>query len=235
MGRRLLMLANADIAGLLRFTFDVQLPVWARLPQAIFAKPSGPQPVRHLIGHAHRRLAMKPGPGDDVMISGGWLGRVDPGNGRARNRSQSGGGQISGGRGCLSLLGGRRRHRPHTPTAGKRKPETASLSLTPSPVWKTCSSPPAGAATAGPSHPLSALCWRSGPSAASARRCWSPSAMAVSFRPDYLNPMPRRPKTAAESVAPAESASHLCDIVRKTYSLAVEYRPADVVSEPLII
>jgi sarcosine oxidase subunit beta len=32
-------------------------------------------PVKHLIGHAHRTLAIKPIPGNQVMISGGWRGK----------------------------------------------------------------------------------------------------------------------------------------------------------------
>jgi sarcosine oxidase subunit beta len=54
------------------------LPVWWRLPQVVFTAPVDPIPMGHLIGHAHRTLAMKKGPGGGVMISGGWRGRWNP-------------------------------------------------------------------------------------------------------------------------------------------------------------
>jgi glycine/D-amino acid oxidase-like deaminating enzyme len=41
-----------------------------------------PVTVRHLIGHAHRRLAVKSTPEGRVMISGGWRGRWNPSTGR---------------------------------------------------------------------------------------------------------------------------------------------------------
>ncbi len=45
------------------------------LPQALVTAPLAPPVVRHLIGHAHRRLALKSLPGGELMITGGWLGR----------------------------------------------------------------------------------------------------------------------------------------------------------------
>ena len=41
-----------------------------------------PPPMTHLIGHAHRTLAIKPLPDGRVMISGGWRGRWDDKTGR---------------------------------------------------------------------------------------------------------------------------------------------------------
>ena len=66
---------------LLHETFDLTLPIWQWLPQVVFTEAVDPLPIRHLIGHAHRLLAMKPHHQPDtppssgqVMISGGWNG-----------------------------------------------------------------------------------------------------------------------------------------------------------------
>jgi sarcosine oxidase subunit beta len=48
------------------------------LPQILVTEPVEPMPLHHLIGHAHRSLAMKAIPGSRVMISGGWRGRWNP-------------------------------------------------------------------------------------------------------------------------------------------------------------
>ncbi|MEZ4864778.1 MAG: FAD-binding oxidoreductase [Caldilineaceae bacterium] len=73
--KALVVLANAGAAALLQTPFALELPLWARLPQIILTAVVEPMPVQHLIGHAHRRLAMKANPDGRVMISGGWLGR----------------------------------------------------------------------------------------------------------------------------------------------------------------
>jgi sarcosine oxidase subunit beta len=49
------------------------------LPQVLLTEPLDPMPVRHLIGHERRTLAIKPLPGGQLMISGGWRGRWDAG------------------------------------------------------------------------------------------------------------------------------------------------------------
>ena len=43
-----------------------------------------PAPMRHLIGHAQRTLAIKPLPDGRVMISGGWRGRWDERSGQGQ-------------------------------------------------------------------------------------------------------------------------------------------------------
>jgi sarcosine oxidase subunit beta len=74
-GHTLLLLSNSHVSPFVQRELGVTLPVWWRLPQVVFTAPVDPMPVRHLIGHAHRTLAMKPGPGGGVMVSGGWHGR----------------------------------------------------------------------------------------------------------------------------------------------------------------
>lgn len=79
-GRDVIVLANTGVAPLLA-DLGVTLPVWQRLPQVLLTEPVASVGIRHLIGHAHRRLSMKAGPEGRVMISGGWLGQVDAGKG----------------------------------------------------------------------------------------------------------------------------------------------------------
>ncbi len=86
-GKSLLVLSNAHVPALLQQHFGLALPVWPRLPQVLLTEPLDALPLRHLIGHMSRTLAVKPhgvNPGVDpgtgrgqVMISGGWLGRWD--------------------------------------------------------------------------------------------------------------------------------------------------------------
>jgi sarcosine oxidase subunit beta len=71
----LLFLCNGHIIQLLRDQFGIQLPVWTDLPQVILTEEVDPMPARHLMGHAHRLLAIKPNLDGRVMISGGWRGR----------------------------------------------------------------------------------------------------------------------------------------------------------------
>ena len=66
--------AAADLVAPL----GVTVPVFAVHPQVLVTAPVVPAPVRHLIGHAQRRLAVKMLPDSTVMITGGWLGRTDP-------------------------------------------------------------------------------------------------------------------------------------------------------------
>jgi len=74
-GRALLVLNNAGAPDLLREHFGVTLPVWRILPQALRVVPRSVPPMRHLIGHDHRSLSLKPLPDGGVMVSGGWRGR----------------------------------------------------------------------------------------------------------------------------------------------------------------
>jgi sarcosine oxidase subunit beta len=46
-------------------------PVW---PQVLVTQPLARAVVHHLIGHSHRRLALKSLPDGSLMITGGWLG-----------------------------------------------------------------------------------------------------------------------------------------------------------------
>lgn len=74
----LLVLANAGVPDLLRPHID--LPVWSLAFQVLLSAPLAHMPVRHLIGHASRQLALKSEPGNRVMISGGYVGRWDAAN-----------------------------------------------------------------------------------------------------------------------------------------------------------
>jgi sarcosine oxidase, subunit beta len=76
-GEAALLLTNAHAPGFVREELGVTLPVWSMLPQVLLTEPLDPPPVSHLIGHERRTLAIKPIPGGQVMISGGWRGRWD--------------------------------------------------------------------------------------------------------------------------------------------------------------
>jgi sarcosine oxidase subunit beta len=81
-GRELVLAANAGSAQLIAAASDLHLPLFNVLPQLLLTGAVHPVPVRHLIGHVHRRLAMKALAGGRLMITGGWLGRVNPETGR---------------------------------------------------------------------------------------------------------------------------------------------------------
>lgn len=70
-----LLLTNTHAPGFLREQLGLTLPVWPMLPQVLLTEPLDPMPVRHLIGHERRTLAIKPAEGGRAMISGGWSGR----------------------------------------------------------------------------------------------------------------------------------------------------------------
>lgn len=112
----LFLLSNRHVAPLVQSELGVTLPIWWRLPQVIFTQPVDPVPMRHLIGHAHRTLAMKRGPAGSVMISWGLArspeSRDQPGGTPAR----PGGGQPGASRRRLPRVGGRAR------TTGCRRP-----------------------------------------------------------------------------------------------------------------
>ncbi|MCY4019594.1 MAG: FAD-binding oxidoreductase [Chloroflexi bacterium] len=76
-GKQVILLSNAHVAGFLRDNIGIELPVWRMWPQVMALAVDMPPPMTHLIGHAHRTLAIKPLPDGRVMVSGGWRGRWD--------------------------------------------------------------------------------------------------------------------------------------------------------------
>lgn len=74
-GKGVLIVANTGTPELLERSLGVRLPVWRVFPQALLTSPVQDAPFTSLIGHAHRRLALKMVPGGSVMASGGWRGR----------------------------------------------------------------------------------------------------------------------------------------------------------------
>ena len=81
-GEQVILLSNAHMAGYAREHLGLRLPVYRMLPQVMALEAAIPPPMTHLIGHAHRTLAIKPLPDGRVMISGGWRGRWDAETGR---------------------------------------------------------------------------------------------------------------------------------------------------------
>jgi sarcosine oxidase, subunit beta len=79
--RSVVVCTNADAPDLLA-PMGTRLPVFAVFPQVLLTEALARPPVRHLIGHLHRPLALKTLPGGEVMITGGRLGRPDPQTGR---------------------------------------------------------------------------------------------------------------------------------------------------------
>ena len=73
-GEAVLLLSNTHVPELVASELDRSLPVWTMWPQVSATEPVDEVPVNHLIGHDHRRLALKAIPGNRVMISGGWRG-----------------------------------------------------------------------------------------------------------------------------------------------------------------
>ena len=82
--RGVILLANDAVGPLMRHAWKVQLPIWSVAPQVILTEPTPEVLVRHLIGHASRRLAVKALPDGRVMLSGGWRGRWDSASGEGR-------------------------------------------------------------------------------------------------------------------------------------------------------
>jgi sarcosine oxidase subunit beta len=77
-GHEVLLLSNSHIPAFVQEFLGITLPVWQILPQVMLTEQVKPMLLNHLIGHAHRTLAMKSVPGNQVMISGGWHGRWNP-------------------------------------------------------------------------------------------------------------------------------------------------------------
>lgn len=79
--RGVVIVCNAGTPELLA-SVGVAVPVFPVVPQVIVTERVAPGLVRHLIGHAHRRLALKTLPDGRLMITGGWLGTWDAQTGR---------------------------------------------------------------------------------------------------------------------------------------------------------
>lgn len=73
-GRSVLLASNAHMLQFVQSELGVQLPLFRMYPQVMKTEPVTPMPVQHLIGHAHRTLAIKVVPDNQVMVSGGWRG-----------------------------------------------------------------------------------------------------------------------------------------------------------------
>jgi sarcosine oxidase subunit beta len=73
---QVLLLANGGVRKLLRPWLE--LPTWNLAYQVLLSRPLADNPVRHLVGHAHRTLSLKREPDGRLMISGGRPGRWDP-------------------------------------------------------------------------------------------------------------------------------------------------------------
>ena len=76
--KSVLLASNTHSQQLLKSELDITLPAWVMHPQVMHTDPVEPMPISHLIGHASRTLAMKPSPGNQLMISGGWRGIFNP-------------------------------------------------------------------------------------------------------------------------------------------------------------
>jgi sarcosine oxidase subunit beta len=81
-GRAVLLLSNTHVPAFVQEHLGLMLPLWPLLPQVMLTEPLNAMPLNHLIGHAHRTLAMKSVPGNQIMISGGWLGHRNPQSGQ---------------------------------------------------------------------------------------------------------------------------------------------------------
>jgi sarcosine oxidase subunit beta len=75
-GRGVIIACNTAVADLVA-SLGVHVPTFSVLPQVLVTEPVDPPPVHHLIGHAHRPLAIKALPDRRLMITGGRLGTWD--------------------------------------------------------------------------------------------------------------------------------------------------------------
>ena len=80
--KAVLLVSNAHSFQFMQDELGVTLPTWRMYPQVMHTEPVEPMPIKHLVGHSSRTLAMKPSPGNRVMISGGWRGIVNPQSGQ---------------------------------------------------------------------------------------------------------------------------------------------------------
>ena len=81
-GKQVILLSNAHAAGFVLDNLGIELPVWRMWPQVMALAAGISPPMTHLIGHAHRTLAIKPLPDGRVMVSGGWRGRWNESTGQ---------------------------------------------------------------------------------------------------------------------------------------------------------
>ena len=81
-GKQVILLSNAHAAGFVLDNLGIELPIWRMWPQVMALAADTPPPMTHLIGHAHRTLAIKPLPDGRVMISGGWRGHWNEATGQ---------------------------------------------------------------------------------------------------------------------------------------------------------
>lgn len=93
-GKQVMLLSNAHVAGFVRDNLGLELPIWRMWPQVMALAADIPPPMKRLIGHAHRTLAIKPLPDGRVMVSGGWRGRWDARTGRGESIAE----QVEGNR-----------------------------------------------------------------------------------------------------------------------------------------
>lgn len=73
--KQVILLSNTHSVSFIKDYLGIELPLWAMLPQVMALEPMETMPLTHLIGHAHRTLAIKPLLDNRVMISGGWRGQ----------------------------------------------------------------------------------------------------------------------------------------------------------------
>ena len=76
--KAVLLLSNTHVPHFVASRLGVTLPAWTMLPQVLLSAPLDSMPVRHLIGHESRVLAIKVIDGTRIMISGGWHGWRNP-------------------------------------------------------------------------------------------------------------------------------------------------------------
>jgi sarcosine oxidase subunit beta len=103
--RAVVVLANAGTSALLAtLGLEIELPVV--YPQIIVASPVDRFSLRYLIGHMERRLAAKQLPNGEFMISGGWLGRWNKEEGRAKPLAENIAGNMNDARAVFPALAG---------------------------------------------------------------------------------------------------------------------------------
>jgi sarcosine oxidase subunit beta len=93
--RALCLLANGGETDLLGRCLGLRSPVWSSAFQVLITSPLHSIPIRHLIGHASRRLAMKRHGADRIMISGGWPGRWSAASGRGETSVEAVAGNLA--------------------------------------------------------------------------------------------------------------------------------------------
>lgn len=74
-GKQVILVSNYHVLPFVEEHLNIHLPLWRMLPQVMALQPMDKMPMTHLIGHAHRTLAIKPLLDNRVMISGGWHGQ----------------------------------------------------------------------------------------------------------------------------------------------------------------